>query len=204
MFEMIQSGGLMMLPILACSVLALAISLERFFALRKNRIAPDGLLSKVHHQTVNEQYDKNSLNELRSSSALGHILAVVVSQRHQPNHILKEKVQAAASVEIHAMEKFISALGTIASVTPLMGLLGTVLGMIKVFNQMLNNGLGEANLLAGGISEALISTAGGLLVAIPALIVYRMLQRKIDDLVVLMEQRATQLIDILNTDKPSE
>lgn len=200
MFEIIQSGGFMMLPILACSVLALAISLERWVALRTARIVPQDLLAKVHHQVVNNQYDANSLDELKNNSALGHILAVAIIHRDKSISLIKEKMHEAASVEIHAMEKFVSALGTIASVTPLMGLLGTVLGMIKVFNQLLNNGLGEVNLLAGGISEALISTAAGLLVAIPALIVYRMLQRKIDGLVVNMEQNATQLLDVIGTD----
>lgn len=201
MFEIVQSGGWMMLPIISCSILALAIITERFITLRASRIAPEELTSQVQHRSMNKQVDDAYIKELQSNSPLGRILAAGIVNRNKSVEAMKESMNEVASVEIHSMERFISGLGTIAAVTPLMGLLGTVLGMIKVFNQMLNNGLGEANMLAGGISEALISTAGGLLVAIPALIMYRMLQRKIDDLVVKMEQQSGLLVDALHADK---
>lgn len=200
MLEIVQSGGWMMLPILACSVLALAITAERFFVLRASRVVPHTVASQVYHRVVNKQLDEEYLNQLRlKGGSIGRVLFAGIINRNKPLQTVKESMNEAASVEIHSMEKFISGLGTIAAVTPLMGLLGTVLGMIKVFNQMLNNGLGEANLLAGGISEALVSTASGLLVAIPALIVYRILQRRIDDLVVKMEQQSARLIDVLHS-----
>lgn len=201
MFEIVQSGGWMMLPIISCSILALAIIAERFITLRASRIAPEELTSQVQHRSMNKQVDDAYIKELQGNSPLGRILAAGIVNRNKSVEAMKESMNEVASVEIHSMERFISGLGTIAAVTPLMGLLGTVLGMIKVFNQMLNNGLGEANMLAGGISEALISTAGGLLVAIPALIMYRMLQRKIDDLVVKMEQQSGLLVDALHADK---
>lgn len=190
-----------MLPILACSILALAITAERFFVLRASRLVPVSISAHVFHRVVNNQIDESYLMQLKKSGSLGRILSAGIANRNKSFKAIKESMNEAASVEIHAMEKFIGALGTIAAVTPLMGLLGTVLGMIKVFNQMLNNGLGEANLLAGGISEALISTASGLLVAIPALIAYRMLQRRIDSLVVKMEQQSARLLDVLHTEQ---
>lgn len=201
MLEIVQSGGWMMLPILACSILALAITAERFYVLRSSRLAPVSISSHVFHRVVNGQIDENYLVQLQKSGSLGRILSAGIANRNKSFKAIKESMNEAASVEIHAMEKFIGALGTIAAVTPLMGLLGTVLGMIKVFNQMLTSGLGEANLLAGGISEALISTASGLLVAIPALIAYRMLQRRIDTLVVKMEQQSARLLDVLHTEQ---
>lgn len=190
-----------MLPILACSILALAITAERFYVLRASRLVPVSVSAQVFHRVVNNQIDEGYLAQLQKSGSLGRILSAGIANRNKPFKAIKEGMNEAASVEIHAMEKFIGALGTIAAVTPLMGLLGTVLGMIKVFNQMLTSGLGEANLLAGGISEALISTASGLLVAIPALIAYRMLQRRIDTLVVKMEQQSARLLDVLHTEQ---
>ena len=193
MLEIIQSGGWMMVPIIIASVLALAITVERFWTLRPGKIAPPDLLSQVWSWMKNKQLDSAKIRTLKDSSPLGNVLAAGL--------IMKESIEEVASHEIHEMERYLNALGTIAAVAPLMGLLGTVIGMIKVFAEIMAQGTGQANLLAGGISEALITTAAGLVIAIPALICHRMLQRRVDEIVVYMEQEALKLVDVLHGER---
>jgi len=203
MWEIILSGGGMMVPIIIASVLAMGITLERFWTLRASKIAPSNLLAQVWGWMKNNQLDASKIRMLGSSdsSALGRVLAAgLVNSRHG-RQIMKESIEEVASHEIHEMEKYLNALGTIAAVAPLMGLLGTVIGMIKVFAEIMAQGTGQANLLAGGISEALITTAAGLVVAIPALICHRTLQRRVDEIVVFMEQEAIKLVDVLHGDR---
>ncbi|MDF1762863.1 MAG: MotA/TolQ/ExbB proton channel family protein [Oleibacter sp.] len=201
MLEIIQSGGWMMVPILIASALALAITLERFFTLRANKIAPRDLLSQVWGWMKNKQLGADKLHALRDSSPLGRVLAAGLINSRHGRQIMKESIEEVASHEIHEMERYLNALGTIAAVAPLMGLLGTVFGMIKVFTDIMTLGTGQANMLAGGISEALITTAAGLVVAIPALICHRILQRRVDEIVVYMEQEAIKLVDVLQGDR---
>jgi len=132
---------------------------------------------------------------------LGSILAAGLSNSRHGRDITKEAIEQAAAKAVHEMERFLNALGTIAAVAPLMGLLGTVLGMISVFNEIMAQGTGNAGILAGGISEALVTTAAGMMIAIPALICYRVLQRRIDEIVVFMEQEAVKLVDVLHGDR---
>jgi len=201
MFEIIQSGGWMMAPIVLCSVLALAISAERFFTLRKSRIAPADLLAQVWGWMKGKQLNSDRIRELQDSSSLGRVLAAgLVNSRHG-RQIMKESIEEVASQEIHQMEKYLNALGTIAAIAPLLGLLGTVIGRIKVFNEIMIQGTGQAGVLAGGISEALITTAAGLIIAIPALVCHRTLQRRVDEIVVFMEQEALKLVDVLHGDR---
>jgi biopolymer transport protein ExbB len=201
MFEIIQSGGWMMVPILISSVLALAITFERFWTLRASKIAPQNLLTQVWGWMKNKQLDAAKIRSLRESSPLGNVLAAGLINSRHGRQIMKESIEEVASHEIHSMERNLNALGTGAAVAPLMGLLGTVIGMIKVFAEIMAEGTGQANLLAGGISEALITTAAGLVVAIPALICYRILQRRVDELVVFMEQEAIKLVDVLHGER---
>jgi len=201
MWEIIQSGGILMWPLILCSVLALAITAERFWTLRRNQIAPADLLSRVWGWMKNDQLNSSRLKELRESSPLGRVLtAGLVNARHGRD-LMKESIQEAASVEVHYMERYLNALGTIAGVSPLIGLLGTVFGMIEVFNQIVLQGTGNAGAFAGGISEALVTTAAGLMVAIPALVAHRILTRRVDEIVVFMEQEATKLVDVLQGDR---
>ena len=201
MWEIIQSGGILMWPLILCSVLALAITAERFWTLRRNQIAPADLLSRVWGWMKNDQLNASRLKELRESSPLGRVLtAGLVNARHGRD-LMKESIQEAASVEVHYMERYLNALGTIAGVSPLIGLLGTVFGMIEVFNQIVLQGTGNAGAFAGGISEALVTTAAGLMVAIPALVAHRILTRRVDEIVVFMEQEATKLVDVLQGDR---
>ena len=201
MLEMIKSGGWLMLPILICSVVAVAIVMERFWTLRPSKIAPKNLLADVWAWIRSNQLTSERMRDLRTSTPLGQILAAGLSNSKYGRDIMKESIEEVASHVIHEMERYLSTLGTIALVTPLLGLLGTVIGMIKVFTAIMVQGTGNASVLAGGISEALITTAAGLSVAIPALIFHRMFQRRIDDIVVDMEQEAVKLVDVFHGDR---
>lgn len=199
MLELVKAGGWLMVPIILCSIVAVAICLERLWTLNRSKLAPSDLLADVWNSIQAERLDSHAIKTLRRESALGLILAAGLSNSHGGREVMKESIQEAASYVIHDMERYLNTLGTIASVTPLLGLLGTVIGMIKVFSDIMIHGAGNAALLAGGISEALITTAAGLTVAIPALIMHRYFQRKIDTVVVTMEQDATKLVDALHS-----
>ena len=201
MFELVKSGGWLMLPIILCSIAAGAICIERFLALKPEKIAPKNLLGQVWGWIKNNQVDANKLRELRASSPLGRILAAGLSNSRHGRDVMKESIQEAASHVIHDMERYLNTLGTIAAIAPLLGLLGTVVGMIKVFSEIMLQGTGNAQVLAGGISQALITTAAGLSVAIPSLIMHRYFLRRIDTIVVSMEQETTKLVDALHGDR---
>lgn len=201
MENIIVAGGWLMWPIILCSIAVVAISVERFWTLNANKIAPKNQLAQVWSWVQNNQIDAARLRELRKSSELGKILAAGLSNAQAGREVMKDSIQEAASQVIHVMERYVGALGTIAAVSPLLGLLGTVLGMIKVFVSIELQGTGNAGALAGGISEALITTAAGLSVAIPAMIMHRFFVRKIDSLVVVMEQESVKLVDALHADR---
>jgi biopolymer transport protein ExbB len=199
--ELVFAGGWMMIPLILASVLAVAICIERFWTLRSENIAPKHLLAQVWMWIKNNELDSAKLKQLKQETHLGAILAAGLSNSRHGRDITKEAIEQAASKAVHEMERFLNALGTIAAVAPLMGLLGTVLGMISVFNEIMAQGTGNAGVLAGGISEALVTTASGMMIAIPALICYRILQRRIDEIVVFMEQEAIKLVDVLHGDR---
>lgn len=201
MFEIVQAGGILMLPIILCSVLAIAIIIERFWTLNPSRIAPRNMLPEVWSKIKQNQLDAAELRELRNSSALGQILASGLVNAKSGRTIMVESIEQAAGHVIHDMSRYLNLLGTIAQITPLLGLLGTVLGMIRVFTEIMAQGTGNANVLAGGISEALITTAAGLTVAIPTLLFYRFFQRRIDTLVVELERESIKLVDALHSSR---
>ncbi|MDO3382711.1 MotA/TolQ/ExbB proton channel family protein [Gilvimarinus algae] len=201
MFEVIAAGGWLMLPIILCSVAVLAISAERYWSLNPNKIAPRHLLAQVWGWIKSNELDAARLKELKQSSPLGEILSAGLSNSRYGRDIMKDSIEEAANKVIHELERFVGILGTIAAVTPLLGLLGTVFGMIEVFNAIMIKGTGNAGVLAGGISQALITTAAGLCVAIPAMIFHRYFQRHIDSLVVTMEEEAIKLVDALHSDR---
>ncbi|MGK0442713.1 MAG: biopolymer transport protein ExbB [Pseudohongiellaceae bacterium] len=190
-----------MLPIIICSILAVAICVERIIALNPDKIAPASLLSQVWDWLKNNQINPNKLRELRISSPLGQILAAGLSNSMHGRDVMKESIQEAAGHVIHDLEQFLDTLGTISAVAPLLGLLGTVIGMIKVFTAIMLEGTGNAAVLAGGISEALITTAAGLSVAIPALIMHRYFLRRIDTIVITLEQETIKLVDALHGER---
>lgn len=200
MLEFFKSGGVFMWPLLLCSILTLAIVLERFWTLRRNRVAPRSLLSDVMARLREDRMTLDYIRNMQAQSGLSSIFAAGLLNSKHGRRAMKESIQEAANHVIHELERFMSTLGTIAAIAPLIGLLGTVVGMIKVFNVLMEQGAGNTQLLAGGISEALLTTAAGLAVAIPALVFHRYFVRRIDELVVNMEQQSTKLIDVLNAD----
>lgn len=186
-----------MVPILLCSILALAIILERSWALRQGQVMPDGLLAQVRAWLQQDALDGDRLDALRNSSQLGRILAAGLSLHQQTLEERKTAIEDAGRRGAVELERFLAALGTIAMISPLLGLLGTVWGLIVVFDQIMTTGLGQPSDLAGGIAQALITTAVGLAVAIPAVIFHRFFQRKVSVLVSQMESVAHQLMDVL-------
>ena len=201
MFELLRPGGAIMIPLLLCSILALAIILERFWTLRVNKVAPKQVVNELWGWIKNKELNSKKMKALKESNPLGRILAAGLSNAKHGREIMKESIQEEASHVVHEMERFLTALGTIAAIAPLLGLLGTVIGMIKVFAQLQLEGTGNAAALAGGISEALITTAAGLAVAIPALIFHRYFMRRVDEIVISMEQEAVKLVEVVHGDR---
>lgn len=201
MFDLIQAGGWLMVPIIGCSILALAIVAERLVALRATRVIPQGLLAEVWELVRNGSMTPERMRSIKQQSPLGVIVVAGLNSSSHGREVMKESIQEAATLVVHELERFLNSLGTIAAITPLLGLLGTVIGMIKVFTEIMVQGTGNANVLAGGISEALITTAAGLSVAIPALVLHRYFQRKVDTLVLTMEQESIKLVEIVHGER---
>jgi biopolymer transport protein ExbB len=187
-----------MAPIILCSILALAIIGERFWALRRANVVPAGVGQQVEDWAARHELDRRHIDQLRSGSALGRVLAAALVNRHRSRDLIKEAVEDTGRHVVHELERFLNTLGTIAGISPLLGLLGTVIGMIKVFSAILVHGVGDASQLAGGISEALITTAAGLTVAIPSFFFYRYFKGKITAYVVFMEEQAINLIEAID------
>ncbi len=194
MLEILLAGGWMMVPIALCSIVAVAIVIERFWTLRRSKVIPTGVGEQVEAWAAADELDVEHLNRLRSESALGKVLAAALANRHRSRDVIKEAVEDTGRHVVHELERFLNTLGTIAGVTPLLGLLGTVIGMIRVFSAIMVHGVGNPNELAGGISEALITTAAGLTVAIPSYFFFRYFKGRVEEYVVSMEERAISLI----------
>lgn len=201
MWELVKAGGWMMLPILLSSVAAMAIVAERLWTLRLSRVAPPQLLGQVWKQIKDKKMNSQALKDLRASSPLGEVLAAGLANSKHGREIMKECIEEAASRVIHELERYLNALGTIAAMAPLLGLLGTVFGMIQIFSAFMGDGMANAPMLAGGISKALITTAAGLIVAIPAVFFHRYLLRRVDELVIAMEQEAIKLVEVTQGDR---
>jgi biopolymer transport protein ExbB len=193
-----------MVPIALCSILMLAICIERFYILNPRKMAPPHLLATVWKQLKSGELDTSRLKNLRNASPLGRILSAGLSNAFHGRDVMKESIQEAAGHVVHDLERYLNTLGTIAAVTPLLGLLGTVFGMIEVFAEIMVQGTGNASALAGGISQALITTAAGLTVAIPALVMHRYFTGKIDAIVVELEQETIKLVDALHGEETVE
>ena len=187
-----------MAPIILCSILTLTIIAERFWALRRSNVIPDGLGEQVEKWAARHELDRRHIEQLRSGSALGRVLAAALVNRHRSRERIKEAVEDTGRHVVHQLERFLNTLGTIAGISPLLGLLGTVIGMINVFSAILTHGVGDANHLAGGISQALITTAAGLTVAIPSFFFYRYFKGQVEVYVVSMEEQAITLIEAID------
>jgi biopolymer transport protein ExbB len=199
--DLLKAGGWLMVPILLCSVGALAIVLERSWSLRRKRIMPDGLVMQIWQLQRRNALDDEQIETIREGSALGRMLAAGLVNRCHSREVMKEAIQDTGRHVVSGMERYLSTLGTIAAVTPLLGLLGTVIGMIDVFSVIMDAGVGDPGILAGGISQALITTAAGLSVAIPTLMFHRYFLSRVDKLVVGMEEQALRLIEVMQGER---
>jgi biopolymer transport protein ExbB len=197
-FELVTAGGWLMVPIIACSIIAFAIIIERLWTLRVKRVIPRRLVAQVWDQAKERKLDIERLQELRAGSPLGRILAAGLLNRDASREIMKESIEDTGRHVVHELERYINTLGTIAAISPLLGLLGTVIGMIQVFSTITTAGVGNPAALAGGISQALITTAAGMVVAIPSLMAYRYFRGKVDMLVIRMEQQALRMVEVLH------
>jgi biopolymer transport protein ExbB len=204
MFELIKAGGWVMWPIILCSVAALAIIGERFWSLQKKYVAPPNLLAQVQQLLARNELEPSHLAALRDSSPLGRILAAGLVNRDHDREIVKEAVENTGRHVVPELERYLRSLGTIAAISPFLGLFGTVIGMIQMFSGIGQHGVGDPSIVAAGISTALITTAGGLAVAIPSLMFYRYFRGRVNELLLEMEQEAVKLVEILHGERESE
>jgi biopolymer transport protein ExbB len=195
MWEIVRAGGLMMWPIILCSVVAAAIILERLWTLQDRRVLPPELTRRVWQLIEGNQITEPMIHALEQNSPLGKLLAVGLLNRHRPRTMLMERLEDTGRHVVHELERYLNTLGTIAGVSPLLGLLGTVTGIIKAFNAIEAGGAGDPRALSGGIAEALVATAAGLCVAIPSLFAYRYLRGRVERIVVAMEKDSIRLAD---------
>ena len=186
-----------MLPILGCSIIALAIILERFWSLQKKRVAPENLVARVWKLDNDGQLNSETIKEVRESSPLGRILAAGLLNRSSSREVMRESIEETGRHVVYELQHFLTTLGTIAAITPLLGLLGTVVGMIQVFAVITSVGVGDPGELANGISKALITTAAGISIAIPSIFFVRFFRRKVEGLVVDMEVEAIKLVEVM-------
>jgi Biopolymer transport proteins len=203
MFELVKSGGIMMFPLILSSIIALAIIIERFLSLRVNKVVPSSDIERARKLAGINKLADVQVDELRNGSLLGRVLATGLESRELPRHIMKENVEEAGRHVVQELERYLPALGTIITIAPMMGLLGTVLGMIGVFSAINTAGVGNPQQMAGGISEALVTTVVGLLIAITTLVFERYFKAKVDGYVAIMEREALRLIEIANSSRKS-
>jgi len=204
MWEIVRAGGPLMWPIILCSIVAAAIILERFWTLQDKRVVPPELTQRVRQLIDANQVNDKVIAALEQNSALGKLLASALANRHRSREFIMDRLEDSGRHIVHELERFLSTLGTIAGVSPLLGLLGTVTGIIKSFNAIQAGGMGDPRALSGGIAEALIATAAGLCVAIPALIGYRVLRSKVERIAVEMEKNAMRIVDAIEATHPRQ
>lgn len=201
MFELIQAGGWVMWPIVLCSIAALAIIGERMWSLRRRYVCPPNLLAQASRWLSSNELDETRLQLLRDSSPLGRILAAGLVNRQHDRDIIKEAIEDAGRRAVPDLERYLRTLGTVAAISPFLGLLGTVLGMIQMFSGIGAHGIGDPTMVAQGIAKALITTAAGLVVAIPSIMFYRYFRGRVDELLLDMEEQALKLIEILHGER---
>lgn len=201
MYEFLVQGGTVMFILLGCSILALTIIFERSWSLRRSVVIPKKDVDAVETAIRSEDV-KQAMRICRDSpTAMGRILWVALENRGVSRPVLKEVLEETGRQEVAHLDRFIGALGLIAAISPLLGLLGTVIGMIEVFQVISVEGVGKADVLAGGISKALNTTAAGLSVAIPALVAFRLLEARVDRFVIEIEQHALRFVELLKGER---
>lgn len=200
--QVLMAGGWAMVPILICSVVALTIVLERCWSLRRNHVLPPGLVREVREWSRTGQLDPAHLEKLAAGSPLGELLAAALTVRQHSRELIKERIEDTGRHVVYRVERYLNTLGTIALIGPLLGLFGTVIGLIRMFMQVMAGGMADPTRMAGGIGEALICTAAGLTVAIPAYVMHRFFRSRVTGYVVEMEKQATLLLDDLTLPTP--
>jgi len=200
-YELIQAGGWLIWPIIACSIIAMAITIERLWAYRRKRVVPDHLLAQIWQLHKKGDLSISHIHSMKENSPLGRVLAAGLINLKHSREVMKEAIEEEGRQVVHELERYLNTLGTIAAIAPLLGLLGTVVGMIKVFTAITAAGVGNPSVLAGGISEALITTAAGLSVAIPSLIAHRYLTGKVDELAIAMEEQAVKMVEVMHGER---
>jgi biopolymer transport protein ExbB len=198
MWEIVLAGGWFMWPIILCAIIALGIGAERVWTLRQSSVMPPDLTRRIWALVEAGQVNDKVISALESNSPLGKLLATGLANRHRPREVMMERIEDTGRHVAHDLDRFLNTLGTIAGVAPLLGLLGTVWGIIQAFSAIHEGGLGDPRLLSGGISEALICTAAGLIVAIPSYVAFRYLRGKVDGIVVRIEKDVVRFADALN------
>lgn len=201
MIEIIQAAGWPIWPILLCSVIAIGIIGERFYSLRLNMVAPRDLLPKVMQEYRQSGVTPEMLNGLVSGSLLGKVLAAGLKNVKSPRDVMKESIEEAGRAAAHELDRFLTTLGTIATMSPLLGLLGTIIGMIEIFGASAPSGMTNPAALAHGISIALYNAAFGIIVAVPSLVFYRHFRAKAEALVVEMELQAVKLVEVIHGER---
>jgi biopolymer transport protein ExbB len=198
--SIIQAAGWPIWPLILASVVALAIIGERMWSLNGSLVAPRTLLPKVQEWLKQGGINDEILLNLERHSPLGRLFAAGLRNERSSRQMMQEAIEDAGRAVTHELERFLTTLGTIASVSPLLGLLGTVIGMVEIFSALTPSG-GSPAQLAHGISVALYNTAMGLIVAIPSMIFYRYFRAKVDGLVMAMEQESIKLVDMVHGDR---
>lgn len=197
MYELFLKGGILMYPIALCSIIAVGIFLERMWVLRKGRVLPRDFLIEVEDLVLRRKRPEAISLCKRDNSSIAHVIRVGIENYGKKRDVIKEKIEEVGRREAASLERYINVIGTIAGISPLLGLLGTVSGMIKSFNIISIQGVADPASLAGGISEALITTAAGLVVAIPSFVIYRYLANKADSLILEMEENSIRMVDLV-------
>ena len=200
MFAIIEAAGWPIFPLILASVLAVAIIIERAYSLRTQEVAPATLLQETIKVYQERGVPSELISQLNDSSPLGRIFATALKNANYSREVMKESIEESGRAVTHELDRFLTSLGTIASMAPLLGLLGTVIGMIEIFGAQTGGGTNPGQ-LAHGISIALYNTAFGLIVAIPAMIAYRFFRSRVESLVVDMEQQAIKLVEIVHGDR---
>lgn len=198
MIEMLLKGGILLYPIGACSVVALSVFLERMFSLQRGRILPQAFAQRIEELVRTSRIDDALLLCEEAKTPIATIMAAALRHASFERKRIREAVEEVGKVEGASLERYVEVVGTCSAISPLLGLLGTVLGMIRVFQGVVEHGLGDPAVFASGIWEALVTTAVGLAVAIPAYIFYKILQGRVDDLLVQLEMRAAHIVDLLS------
>lgn len=196
MGEIIGAMGIMAIPLIISSIIAIAVIVSLFVTLSKKKVIPEGIADTAKKLALSGKATSAHINQIRDGSLLGRVLASGLESIGQPRHVIKENIEESGRHVTHSMEKYMTTLGTIAAIAPLLGLLGTVIGMINVFSVITAQGVGSPTELAGGISQALVTTAFGITIAVPALIFHRFFRGRINDYAMEMEKEAIKLLSI--------